>query len=191
MKTAVWLDLLNSDWHDQLGSGRREDRLDNRRWLEEFISRWDLDLRGVPRPRVVRAFRKLRDTLRPIVDRSVAGKEIRRADWSGLNSYLERVPFVRRVLVSGSKAEVVEVPAAGKLAAQLAALAGSFAETLASGDVSRLKVCQNKDCRWVYMDASRNRSRRWCETSCGNLMKVRRYRERQRRRLGKASNFGK
>jgi predicted RNA-binding Zn ribbon-like protein len=61
------------------------------------------------------------------------------------------------------------------------AVARSFAESIIREDLSRLKVCQNKDCLWVFMEASRNRSRRWCEDTCGNLMKVRRYRDRHRK----------
>lgn len=48
----------------------------------------------------------------------------------------------------------------------LAALAVSFAETLARGDLSRLEICQNKDWRLVFVDKIPNRSRRCCEDSC-------------------------
>jgi len=34
---------------------------------------------------------------------------------------------------------------------------------------------------WAFYDESKNRSRRWCSAAeCGNLIKVRRFRERQR-----------
>ncbi|TMC65135.1 MAG: CGNR zinc finger domain-containing protein [Chloroflexota bacterium] len=38
--------------------------------------------------------------------------------------------------------------------------------------------CENPDCRWVYYDESANQNRRWCEDSCANLMRVRRFRAR-------------
>jgi len=182
MNADTWLDLLNSDWHDPLGSGRHEDRLEDPRWLEGFISRSNLDLRGVPRRLLVPALRRLRETMRSIVDRIVAGKKSRTGDWSGLSAYLENVPFIRKVRANETGLELVEISVSDKLEVCLASLARSFVETIAQGDISRLKVCRNKDCRWVYLDASRNRSRRWCETTCGNLMKVRRYRERQRKK---------
>jgi predicted RNA-binding Zn ribbon-like protein len=182
-----WIDLLNSDWHDHRGTGAREDRLENPGWLQSYASRWELDLGGVPGERARLGFRGLRETMRAIVDRSVAGKRIPTLSWNGLNAYLERAPFIRRVRIKDSKAELVEAPVGDKLDVALAAVAGSFAESFSRDDLSRLKVCQNNDCLWVFMDASRNRSRRWCEDTCGNLMKVRRYRERHQagRKIGK------
>ena len=52
---------------------------------------------------------------------------------------------------------------------------------VADGDWQRLKVCTNDACRWVFYDASRNRSSRWCSMAiCGNRMKARAYRSRAR-----------
>ena len=74
------------------------------------------------------------------------------------------------------------VPHASGVTRALGEVAASFAELLATGDPTRIKVCANRDCGWVMYDESRNRTRRWCEsTGCGNLIKVRRYRERHRR----------
>jgi predicted RNA-binding Zn ribbon-like protein len=43
----------------------------------------------------------------------------------------------------------------------------------------RLKLCGQ--CRWLFLDHSRNRSRRWCSMSeCGAQVKMRRYRARRR-----------
>ncbi len=39
----------------------------------------------------------------------------------------------------------------------------------------RLKRCENPRCGWLFVDRSRNRSRRWCEmATCGNRAKARR-----------------
>lgn len=57
----------------------------------------------------------------------------------------------------------------------------SAAELLTSGDLGRLRVCDNEECGWLFVDRSRNRSRRWCDMQdCGNVAKVRRFRARQR-----------
>ncbi|WP_407867028.1 CGNR zinc finger domain-containing protein [Phyllobacterium phragmitis] len=50
--------------------------------------------------------------------------------------------------------------------------------------LSRVRVCPN--CHWLYVDNSRNRSRRWCDmTVCGNRAKARRHYERKRTGIGK------
>jgi predicted RNA-binding Zn ribbon-like protein len=51
----------------------------------------------------------------------------------------------------------------------------------ATGEWSRLKTCAMDTCRWVFFDASRNRSGRWCSMqSCGNKAKTAAYRARHR-----------
>jgi predicted RNA-binding Zn ribbon-like protein len=50
---------------------------------------------------------------------------------------------------------------------------------MADGSWARLKGCRN--CRWAFFDESKNRSARWCSmTLCGNRLKTRAYRRRQR-----------
>ncbi|GIM89912.1 CGNR zinc finger domain-containing protein [Paractinoplanes toevensis] len=44
----------------------------------------------------------------------------------------------------------------------------------------RLKACRGDDCRWVFLDGSRNTSRRWCDmANCGNRAKMATFRERR------------
>ena len=44
---------------------------------------------------------------------------------------------------------------------------------------SRLKACRRHDCRWVFYDQSRNRSKTWCAMGvCGNRTKAEAYRQR-------------
>jgi predicted RNA-binding Zn ribbon-like protein len=67
------------------------------------------------------------------------------------------------------------------LADVLAPVVRSAAELLTSGDAARVRECAADDCRWLFLDRSRNRSRRWCDMAqCGNRAKARRhYRRRQ------------
>lgn len=44
----------------------------------------------------------------------------------------------------------------------------------------RLKICSSDECAWAFYDHSKNRSRQWCEFGCGNRMKTRAYRARQK-----------
>lgn len=47
-------------------------------------------------------------------------------------------------------------------------------------ELSRLSTCADDECDDVVLDLSRNRSRRFCSTACGNRNAVAAYRERQR-----------
>jgi predicted RNA-binding Zn ribbon-like protein len=68
----------------------------------------------------------------------------------------------------------------GALDSVLWQVASGAAELLASGDLSKLRQCGGAGCGWMFLDTSRNRSRRWCDMKdCGNRAKVRRFRQRQ------------
>lgn len=55
------------------------------------------------------------------------------------------------------------------------------ADLLTSPLLAQVGECGGVDCGWLFLDTSRNHSRRWCEMAdCGNLAKVRRFRGRGR-----------
>lgn len=56
----------------------------------------------------------------------------------------------------------------------------ALTDVIRSGELDRLKSCAADDCADVVLDLSRNRSRRFCESGCGNRENVRAYRDRQR-----------
>ncbi|MBW1604178.1 CGNR zinc finger domain-containing protein [Streptomyces sp. JJ66] len=52
---------------------------------------------------------------------------------------------------------------------------------LVAGELERLRRCAAPDCRRAFIDLSRNRSRRYCDSrTCGNRLHVAAYRARQR-----------
>jgi predicted RNA-binding Zn ribbon-like protein len=66
----------------------------------------------------------------------------------------------------------------GDLSRVLWAVAHAATELLTSGPLERIKACVG--CRWLFLDRSKNRSRRWCTMEeCGTHEKVRRYLERR------------
>jgi len=52
-------------------------------------------------------------------------------------------------------------------------------DVIRADEMSRLGVCADDDCNGVVLDLSRNRSRRFCSTTCGNRNAVAAYRHRQ------------
>jgi predicted RNA-binding Zn ribbon-like protein len=59
-------------------------------------------------------------------------------------------------------------------------LVESAVSLMTSPRMARVRRCGNETCYWLFIDETKNCSRRWCEmASCGNVMKVRRHRERQ------------
>ena len=59
-------------------------------------------------------------------------------------------------------------------------LSQAVAELLLSDRVTRIKTCNVDTCRWLFLDTSKNHTRRWCNMKvCGNRMKARRFQARQ------------
>lgn len=57
----------------------------------------------------------------------------------------------------------------------------SAADLLTSGELAAVRECEAESCAWLFMDRSRNRSRRWCDMkACGNRAKARRHYERKK-----------
>jgi predicted RNA-binding Zn ribbon-like protein len=55
-------------------------------------------------------------------------------------------------------------------------------ELLRSPDVLRVRQCAGDGCGWLFLDHSRNQSRRWCSSSdCGNRHRVKNHYARKRR----------
>jgi predicted RNA-binding Zn ribbon-like protein len=56
-------------------------------------------------------------------------------------------------------------------------------DLLCGTDLTHLAMCPVEDggCGWLFLDGSRNRSRRWCTMeACGSFAKARRLTERRR-----------
>ena len=70
---------------------------------------------------------------------------------------------------------------AGQVEAGLLALLLVIRDAQHDGSWQRLKACGNPDCRWAFYDRSHGRAGAWCDmATCGNRIKNRRLRRRQR-----------
>ena len=58
-------------------------------------------------------------------------------------------------------------------------IAQAAADLLTSDELGIVRFCEAADCEWLFLDRSRNRTRRWCDmTTCGNRAKARRHYQR-------------
>ena len=55
----------------------------------------------------------------------------------------------------------------------------AMVDLIRSDELSRLDLCADPTCDGVVLDLSRNRSRRFCSTACGNRVAVAAYRARR------------
>jgi predicted RNA-binding Zn ribbon-like protein len=58
-------------------------------------------------------------------------------------------------------------------------VAMAMVDVIRSDQMSRLGICADDECGGIVLDLSKNRSRRFCSTACGNRQAVAAYRARQ------------
>ena len=64
----------------------------------------------------------------------------------------------------------------------------SASDLLVSESISRVKRCTDSECGWLFLDTSKNKSRRWCDmTDCGNRAKAKRYYRRKQQTINKST----
>jgi predicted RNA-binding Zn ribbon-like protein len=140
---------------------------------------------GSRRPgEAAKALRKaveLRELIYRICSSIAGGGQPRPADLVMLNARLHEALGRLQVVPKGGRFSL-EWPAGEQaLARMLWPTVRSAAELLTSADLKYLRTCAANNCGWIFLDTSRNRSRRWCDMRvCGNRAKVRRHFDRSR-----------
>ena len=187
----LWLDFVNTDDEHH---GRRADLLVDfdawTRWLEAagvldaergaFLRR-----RGGSQPMGATAAlvdaRRVRAALRQPTERGAGAERARAAALGEINRVLERSAGTRRIeATAGGGFARTFVPGGDAFGGLLLPIVESAGESLVAGDLSRVRRCDAADCARAFVDATRNRSRRWCDMAdCGNRAKAARYRRRR------------
>jgi predicted RNA-binding Zn ribbon-like protein len=118
----------------------------------------------------------LRETLYHLFAAIAAGKHPGARDLVALDAWLPQAYAQRRLAYRRGRFawEGRAIPDA--LDRLLWPVVWSAADLLTSGLLARVRECQNEPCGWLFVDMSRNRSRRWCDMrDCGNRVKARRH----------------
>jgi hypothetical protein len=99
-----------------------------------------------------------------------------------LNALLAETGAIPQIVAHDGRGPHIHVsrpaaPLADRIAAHLAM---GLAELLVAGESGRVRCCASPACRLVFVDLSRNRSRRYCDSkTCGNRLHVAAYRARR------------
>jgi len=123
------------------------------------------------------ALRALRPVLRELL---TAERDDAAALVNTLLADAQAMPQLRRH--DGLDWHIHAVPADAPLARRVAVeVAMAMVDVIRADELSRLSVCADARCDDIVLDLSRNRSRRFCSTTCANRNAVAAYRARGRR----------
>lgn len=134
---------------------------------------------------VLEQARELREAIYRIWGAEAHQQQASVADLELLNSVLARALSHQRVVREGNR-YALDWGAGDALESILWPVAKSAAELLTSDEAKLVRQCEayeTKECAWLFIDETRNRSKRWCSmASCGNRAKARRHYHRARSR---------
>jgi predicted RNA-binding Zn ribbon-like protein len=135
--------------------------------------------------RALRRVIETRELLYPIFSTLSESKDPPRELFDRLRDAERAALSDARLVPAGADGMEWSWPAPKELTDPLRPIVHAAVELLTDGPLDRLKTCGN--CRWVFLDQSRNHSRRWCSMDeCGIQMKHARFVERRRSRAASA-----
>ncbi len=145
-----------------------------------FARRHRVENRSAARASDAPRLRELRGRLGAIVVACELGREGRAI--RDLNALLAETGAVPRIVTHDGRPPHIHVSrAAARLADRIAAhSAMGLAQLIVAGESGRVRTCASPRCDVVFVDLSRNQSRRYCDSrTCGNRIHVAAYRSRQ------------
>jgi predicted RNA-binding Zn ribbon-like protein len=138
------------------------------RWLAHILG-----LVGIQaQHRDVAAAHRLRESVLQLARARTEGRQLAAQDIVTVNAFATAAPPVPQMTTDGTVA-----PLAASASAGLSAIARDAIDLLTGPLGHRIRVCAAEDCGFLFVDASRPGTRRWCSMQrCGNLTKVRTHR---------------
>jgi hypothetical protein len=168
--------------------------------LQEFVNTWhipnetrvpvdelELSLAGdllatarlpsfLPPAGISRKVLRLRDDLRLAIEEPTRAVEY-------LNPWLQKTTISLAIETMG---DGLKLGVVGRSRGAVEAILSMVVDGVANGEWRRLKCCP--DCKWCFIDSSKNQSKRWCGMdkggphgrACGTIAKVSRFREKKK-----------
>ena len=170
------IEFINTKWYAT--HLEFKDPLEDSEWLVAFYTRWGLPSEMGKHKEYIRRIFELREFLIAAVENLCSGARLTPGQLDQLNEYLSLTHLFRTISEDKGQYKITTAPTKQDWKWIISEIAASFAELVSIHDPARLKHCQNPDCKWLYYDESKSKTKRWCDNTCASLMKVRRFRSK-------------
>ncbi len=128
--------------------------------------------------RIFEEARDLREAIFRVFSAAATGRDASAGEVGDLNGFVSRTMGAARLEKRGAR-YAVGFPRGQGLDRMLAPIVWSAVQLLTGGSLGRVRECSGDTCGWLFVDASKNGSRKWCEMrDCGNRAKARRHYQR-------------
>lgn len=172
-KMEMALEFVNSRWY--IYNKPYSDPLLDETYIEDFSKKYDLPtIHKKDLPMII----GIRDELYQELYSSVSSNSISKDIIDITNKKLSNYPLLKHINGQG---DVIEkfYNKVSDLDRLLYSIYYSYSLMFNKDFFSKLKICANPDCDWIFYDNSKNKSRKWCGNTCASLIKVRNYRKKK------------
>jgi predicted RNA-binding Zn ribbon-like protein len=122
---------------------------------------------------------RLREVIYRVFQRRAAGKPPAADDLATLNRFVAELYRDAQLVAAGDRLVLETGSAADTLDRPFAPVIRAAVDLLTGDQAPLVGTCADHTCGWLFLDTTRNRTRRWCTMQdCGNRNKVRRFRSR-------------
>jgi predicted RNA-binding Zn ribbon-like protein len=129
----------------------------------------------------IKEARSLRANLRSLFQRTIHNGSATPSDVDLLNGLLQKFPAAAKLEGASGEWQMQWRSSSDGTRRILFEVLKSAAE-LVSGRLGSLRECASPTCTWMFLDTSKNHTRRWCDMrACGNREKIQRFRARVRK----------
>jgi predicted RNA-binding Zn ribbon-like protein len=126
--------------------------------------------------RVLQQALELREAIFRLFLASIQGTSPDAADLETFNSALTRALSHNVIIPQEHGFGWAWLPNVSALDSMLWPAVRAAADLFTSEDLEDVRVCASDICSWLFMDTSKNHTRRWCDMkSCGNRAKARKH----------------
>jgi predicted RNA-binding Zn ribbon-like protein len=133
-------------------------------------------LKGLDASEALRQAKELRENLATIAYAQLDGKSLATSNLASLEHYFKQASLHRYLIADQRRPVWSWRGLDSNAAAPVWLLTQATEDFLLSESSLRLRCCASETCRWLFLDTSKNRTRRWCDMKvCGNRMKARRF----------------
>lgn len=146
--------------------------------LRDFLLTHEIEVRATPTTEELETIRALRETLRALWNAEGAAQTIQ-----GLNRLFANLSAIPHLSIDHNNTVTLQLnasPLASLVERVTLAGARSLMAQLQGYGHERLRACAAEPCRDVFVDTSRNRTRRFCSDRCANRYNVAAFRERKK-----------
>lgn len=172
------LELVNSSWY--ITHKLFIDPMKDSKWLLLLAKKWNMNGLKPPSTLEIELLIRQRAVITALFRKLIEETTLEASDISAINDYMKDIAYKKKLLLSEDTYQLTIMPNSLTWDWFMAEVAASFALLYSSDYRKFLKICENPDCGWYFIDESKNHNRKWCDDTCSTLMKVRRFRQKQK-----------